>query len=38
MHGEFSHLQQKVMKMVKLFKQSRFSLAVASNMSYDENT
>ena len=24
--------------MVKLFKQSRFSLAVASNMSYDENT
>jgi hypothetical protein len=26
------------MKMVKLFKQSRFSLAVASNMSYDENT
>lgn len=35
---EFRHLQAKVIKMVSLFKKSRFSLAVASNMSYDENT
>ena len=35
---EFRHLQAKVIKMVTLFKRSRFSLSVASNMSYDENT
>ena len=36
--GEFSHLQNKVLRMISLFKKSRFSLAVASSMSYDENT
>lgn len=38
MNSEFTHLQQKVVKMVNLFKKSKFSLAVASNMNYDENT
>ena len=38
MQGEFYHLQKKVIKMVTQFKQSKFSLTVASNMSYDDNT
>ena len=38
MHGEFSHIQKKVMRMIDAFKRSRFSLSVASNMNYDENT
>ena len=38
MGEEFAHIQQKVMKMVSMFKKSRFSLSVATNMSYDENT
>jgi chromosome segregation ATPase len=38
MQGEFRHLQAKVIKMVNLFKKSRFGLSVASHMSYDENT
>jgi hypothetical protein len=37
MHQEFSDIQRKVLKMVQLFKKTKFSLAVASNMSYDEN-
>lgn len=31
-------IQKNVMKMVKLFKQSKFYLSVASNMSYDDHT
>ena len=38
MQGEFSHLQSKVLRMVNLFKKSRFMLSVASHMSYDDNT
>lgn len=36
--SEFIHLQAKVLKMVSLFKMSRFSLAVASSMTYEANT
>lgn len=38
MQGEFSHIQRMVIKMINQFKRSRFQLAVASNMIYDENT
>jgi coiled-coil domain-containing protein 63/114 len=38
MQGEFTHLQSKVLRMVQHFKRSRFSLNVASNMNYDDNT
>lgn len=38
MQGEFSHIQKRVMRMVTLFKKSKFNLAVATNMNYDENT
>ena len=31
-------MQKNVAKMIRLFKQSKFYLSVASNMSYDENT
>lgn len=31
-------MQKNVQKMVKLFKQSRFYLSVATHMNYDENT
>lgn len=38
MQNEFNMMQKNVDKMVRLFKQSRFYLSVASNMSYEENT
>ena len=38
MQGEFSHIQKRVMRMVTMFKKSKFNLAVATNMGYDENT
>ena len=38
MQTEFSHMQDRVMRMVKMFKQSKFHLNVASDMIYDENT
>jgi len=31
-------MQRNVAKMIRLFKQSKFYLSVASNMTYDENT
>lgn len=31
-------MQKNVTRMIKLFKQSKFYLSVASNMTYDENT
>ena len=38
MQGEFSHIQGKVIKMVRAFEKSHFSLSVASHMGYDNNT
>lgn len=38
MSGEFNQMQRNVAKMIRLFKQSKFYLSVASNMTYDENT
>lgn len=38
MQTEFSHMQDRVMKMVGMFKQSKFHLNVASDMIYDDNT
>lgn len=38
MQSEFSHMQDRVMKMVNGFKRSKFHLSVASDMIYDDNT
>lgn len=38
MESEFSAMQKNVAKMIKLFKQSKFYLSVANQMTYDENT
>ncbi len=35
---EFSIMQKNVEKMVRLFKQSKFYLSVATNMPYDDHT
>ena len=38
MQTEFSHMQDRVKRMVQSFKSSKFHLNVASDMIYDENT
>jgi len=38
MQGEFNHLQKRSAKMIGLFNKSKFNLAVASHMSYEDNT
>ena len=38
MENEFKIMQRNVEKMIKIFKQSKFYLSVANNMTYDENT